>query len=777
MKSALRLLFFYLLCQSLSCPAATKPQDKGDQPAKQDKGDEPPKKVAERAYFLYELPAEHGLGSDKVVAAAQAVYPSDKNRYDVVFTPIDSRHILVSFDKAHTTDQVQNDLKALLDKIAVNPDSVVSPPDTFVAHLLYDRNASTIATALSETFPGLHAAAVGDDTILLSSVLDDPSNRSQAAKQEKEVRGARQLIAMADFPRPAVTISAWNLRISASDEHDAQGRHAKESIETQAKAIGNATSTHNLIIQSAIDRGWQLLADKLGQPDPCSPTQDFLSQQFYRYLAAPAQNHENPACTGLGYRGLFKPLPPNLTHMLLAVIAADNPQQTADEVLAQMEMPVGFQSTRKLKKGRFEGAYGVTPGSETDENNNSKRTELNTALRPGQEPCEESDYKSYIQEESANHLNLACVRQQLSALFARPAAPSAASRLGELRALFANFLFHYRISVLNPHELEPFYFTAAAHNLDAALAPIMDAFTRDVEVFQTKLQEEIVGNPVDQHLSFSAGSIVTVSTLSDTQATVSMQTQNFFNANNPPTLKQFADALQAAEKDQPKILTGNLSADAVTGALGAVSALSQPKATARLGDGVSLTVTPHSLYGASGMELNLTLNADETNDSAGASTSGIVTEGASGSSPDLTSRVAKHDVTTLVRLDSLKLTEVSTVASELVRAKRPLPIILPFLEFPVIGGLVQWPRAPSHVFHRSFAIVSVMEIPTAADLAGTIPFDTFAPEGTTSDGSSHSGNHPKPLSSGEESTGAMRRHYEKLRCITYADNSGKCQTL
>lgn len=92
---------------------------------------------------------------------------------------------------------------------------------------------------------------------------------------------------------------------------------------------------------------------------------------------------------------------------------------------------------------------------------------------------------------------------------------------------------------------------------------------------------------------------------------------------------EFADALQGAEKDQANILTGNLSGVAVTGALGALSVVGQSKATAKLGDGVSLTVTPHSLYGASGAELNLTLNADETTDSSGGTAAGIVTEGSS----------------------------------------------------------------------------------------------------------------------------------------------------
>ena len=50
--------------------------------------------------------------------------------------------------------------------------------------------------------------------------------------------------------------------------------------------------------------------------------------------------------------------------------------------------------------------------------------------------------------------------------------------------------------------------------------------------------------------------------------------------------------------------------------------------------------------------------------------------------------------------------------------------------FPVHEGLaaqtslLQIPREPAHVYHRSFAIVSAMAIPTAADLASTIPFQS-----------------------------------------------------
>lgn len=79
-------------------------------------------------------------------------------------------------------------------------------------------------------------------------------------------------------------------------------------------------------------------------------------------------------------------------------------------------------------------------------------------------------------------------------------------------------------------------------------------------------------------------------------------------------------------------------------------------------------------------------------------------------------------MTTNVRVDSLKLFEISTFSARLSRGRDPYPLIPPFVKLPYIPPLVSWRLGPSSAFHQSFAIVSATILPTAADLLNGLRF-------------------------------------------------------
>jgi hypothetical protein len=123
-------------------------------------------------------------------------------------------------------------------------------------------------------------------------------------------------------------------------------------------------------------------------------------------------------------------------------------------------------------------------------------------------------------------------------------------------------------------------------------------------------------------------------------------------------------------------------------------------------------LVPRSLPGASAAEINVILNVDETGDPA------LYTAGQASNANDDLSRVARHDTQTKMRIDSLRIFEVSSLSAQLLRARTRFPLLpLPGLEIPYVGSLVGIPRRPAAEYHNSIAVLSAMVVPTAADLA------------------------------------------------------------
>lgn len=134
----------------------------------------------------------------------------------------------------------------------------------------------------------------------------------------------------------------------------------------------------------------------------------------------------------------------------------------------------------------------------------------------------------------------------------------------------------------------------------------------------------------------------------------------------------------------------------------------------RVAKGVS--TLPRSLSTASSAEIFVTLNADE---SVGPS---LYSVGPTTDPALLTSRVASHDTTTRVRVDSVKLFEISSLTAILERSRARFPLLPHFVQIPYIGTLAGIPLGAAKEFHSSTAILSAYVVPTASDIAYGLRF-------------------------------------------------------
>jgi hypothetical protein len=75
-----------------------------------------------------------------------------------------------------------------------------------------------------------------------------------------------------------------------------------------------------------------------------------------------------------------------------------------------------------------------------------------------------------------------------------------------------------------------------------------------------------------------------------------------------------------------------------------------------------------------------------------------------------------------VRLESIKLFEVSSFSAMLQRGRRNFPLIPPLVEIPYVGSFISVPIPGAKEFHRSTAIISAIVVPTAADIANGLVF-------------------------------------------------------
>ena len=367
------------------------------------------------------------------------------------------------------------------------------------------------------------------------------------------------------------------------------------------------------------------------------------------------------------------------------------------------------------------------------------------APQPPPASCDELDEQSY-RSPMKRGPHFACFREQLkSSLKPR------SSQLARLRIAMADFLFQYKFSVEYPHDFDYYDYAASAQHLDVELDPLLVAFNHDLVIYLRDLQHEL-GEINKKALGYSENGIVTVRTISGTDSSVSTQSQSSFKTTPPPLANDFLNQLQNPPNAISPVIGRNLPPNAAQALVAFLN--SGQGASVTLARDLNLTVTPNTLPGASAAELKIIL---ESKDDGTNSPQRVGPDGKPAGN-DTADRVAVHSVTTNVRVDSLKLFEISTFSARLSRGRDPYPLLPPLVKLP-FPPLLSWRLSPSSAFHQSFAIVSATILPTAADLLNGLRFSL---DRTQQGESIHS-------ISEEEQTGLVKnisaKHREMLQCI------------
>ena len=314
------------------------------------------------------------------------------------------------------------------------------------------------------------------------------------------------------------------------------------------------------------------------------------------------------------------------------------------------------------------------------------------------------------------------IKNVLGAIKEEQKQPYRMGRQGLFRAAIAEFLYNYKMSIQYPLEFDPHRLQQSAQELNAQLNPLVVAFNQDVAAASRFMIEELrgLGKGIDDRESsifgnkaFVSDGLITVRGISGVESLVDTQTQNFFNATEAPNLKDVLTALGTSSS--PNLFKGAASYSSIATV---AAALTPTPMQSKIGRQLELDITPHSLPGASSAELDVKLWAQED---------APPTKFATGSAPssgneDALSRIGRFNVSTKVRVESVKLFEISSFSAKLQRPRKGFPLLLPFVELPYVGSLLRWPLAPAEVYHRGTAIVSTLIVPNAADLAIGLEF-------------------------------------------------------
>lgn len=569
-----------------------------------------------------------------------------------------------------------------------------------------------------------------------------------------------RLMAVLDLPRPEVLMNIWSMQVSTHDPRTAS---------MEAESASELISHNNEALENSIEQGWEFLSKKMKIGDYFEPnfyryvTQKFVESESYidaADSAAPALNAGNDGAIGqdargrwgwckpeqycLGFIHAFEPVRPTLTNILLTIMAANQSQEVAKGTIDAMESPSGeFRDDKSFSTPTHACTACDDKDSDVD---NSRVNHFDRCMKDelkylktlkeqsAIDDCELNDriwLLSQIGAHKEEALHLRCFAEQSNQSFGPAAGQQStysATRVGLLRAAVADFLFNYKWATQYPHDFIPYDLTQSAQELNAEFNPLVLAFNRDVKAFTQNLETELQckhdankTSSADPLAWFKKGDetflndgMISVRGISGLESVVDTVTQSFFDATNPPTLTDLVKSVSDAEKNIPGVLKTNLTANEAAVLLGALNSV-QP-AQAKIGRELKLDITPHALAGASSAELEVKLTADE---------SGSPTLfKADKQSEDTLSRVAKHDTNTRVRVESLKLFDVSAFSAMLQRPRSKFPIVPPLFEVPYFGSFIGLPLPGAKVYHRSTAIVSAIIVPTAADLAFGIEFSS-----------------------------------------------------
>jgi hypothetical protein len=640
-------------------------------------------------------------------------------------------------------------LKNLVMKLAVSSMPPGPHVQSVTMRLYYDRNAASVASAVGAAFSQLKVAPVSmnpANTYTDMIVLADPTGGASG----ETLSQARRMIAQLDEPRAQVVVNAWSLQV-ASDKQENTSKLVPE-----ARRLAGA---YNDALDAAVMRGWNYLNHP--GPDLHDGKQIDYDPVFSGYLCrsftyltanvndADANDARADGALGpktwatercpiqdsrfkdsdrllyaLGYDTLFGSEAPDLIQMMIRVMATTNPGAAIEATLNQMEGGDKLQEQSLNHPGIHLGV------NDSCQNEDKVFYESQRKLiRPSNPQIDEEGFYGNIEQQSAPpYVGFACTRAELArTTSSSDGAVYTSSAVGQFRAAVADYLFQNKMKAEYANDFQPFLYPQSAATLDAVLTPIVDAFNEDLEALQQNLQSQLTeGVPQDKHLSYTSNGLISVKVVSGNQAVAQTQSLNYFPQNPTMKLEDFAAQLVAGANAATAALNANSKATQSTPevpflggtlptiipAIAAFSAAQPQQVTAKVGSGLSLSVTPYTLSSARGAELSVNVTYNEN---AAATISSDATK--SQANDDLNSRVSEHEVSTLVRMDSLKFFEVSTMQSVIARQRERYKLIDPIVELPILDGLAFGARRkPEVIYNQSIIFMEASIMPTAADL-------------------------------------------------------------
>ncbi len=609
--------------------------------------------------------------------------------------------------------------------------------------------------------PGMNwlavAAGGGEQTPPDLLVFSDtnPGDDAQIAERKR-------ILALLDLPRPEMIINAWVMQNSSS---------SGEAMGAFAGMVKDLVAEYNRALENVVLEGWKEVKRQLANPtdfnrafydyiadrfvaDTFSPaksgqTPQLLSQAYLDHSqawmadpVAPAKRTDLGLCEKgrycLGYNSLFQPVKPVLTDLLLNLIAADDPVGVAHKAIVAVE---GTTPPVTTEKGCGEPSEGGAERCRAIWKNLGQRDE---PPPPSEPTCAVRDYRGLLGGlmSSSDHeprVHLQCFGDAIDQFLGQKKDEKPPYGAGLARAAVADFLFNYKISQQYPHEFPAYDLSQSADALNSALSPLIDAFNRDLTAFQMFVRADVeyrvqrinAGNDhrffikklvgLDKPSFFNDG-LITVRTISGQWTSAAATSQSFLNASTAPQLTALLNSVagsgSASSGSGSPLLSAVLSANPLDRAKLLAGALANYQTTyAQIGRSMQLYAIPRSLSTASSAEIAITLNADES-----AAPTYLDTGGGTGNASINTSRVANHDTATRVRVDSVKLFEVSSFSAIVQRSKSRFPLVPPFVEIPYVGTLVGIPLSAAKEFHSSTAVLSAVVVPTAADIAYGLKF-------------------------------------------------------
>jgi hypothetical protein len=611
-----------------------------------------------------------------------------------------------------------------------------------IIRLYNNRQATDIAKKLNSFQFGSQKITVtnqGEDLLILTG---------SAPGSEAAIDELKRYIAVMDLPRPQLALNLWSVQISSGK---------RDEVTNDSEDVRRIVNSYNSVLAESYDRGWAVITYLKDHTNSHQPEwldksfSDYIGKRFiscspfYATGGAPTQlclaeddpthKKELPnrtflhACAKgqycLGYTFAFDPLKASLTNLFFVLAAADRPAAVAASVVECMQSN-SPQCGQRKGQDLLENVLKISP--KTQEGGKTCKFDLepeagcqpavkqdttpDTNLASRERECAASDLDQYTldlaspdSELMPRRLHFECFAAELQNVF------GSSRRTGLTRAAIADFLFHYKMSVEYPHDFVPYDLSHSADTLDSWFHPLLAAYNQDLAA----LLQALRGWRSLTTKQFKSEGIVSVSVISGNPASVDAKTANSFESTTPFTIAEFLNQLKAAESSTPALLKNNLSAEEANAIVAAFNV--QKPTNISIGRDLSLTATAFSLATGSAADLKVTMAAKDDGQPQ-------QTFPSSGTKNDINpSRVASHTVDTTVRVESTKLFELSTLSAELTYRGNSVPV--PVVgELPWIGPAFRWPGKVHKVFHRSFAIISAVIVPNAADLAEGMPFTT-----------------------------------------------------